>query len=102
MDFYKTLYGKCHDCAFSVVTLPDKNVSHFMDIASMRKKIKDIGDTKNTYIHPWPRRKDIKNGVRGDSADTVYATSLFADFDIKSEAHKEQMPPNPKRKSLIS
>lgn len=93
MDFYETLYGKCQNCTFSVITLPDKGVRHFETIASMREEIGRVGDSRNTYIHPWPRRIGIKDGVRGDSADTTYATCLFADIDIKSEAHREQMLP---------
>lgn len=52
MDFYETLYGKCQNCTFSVITLPDKGVRHFETIASMREEIGRVGDTRNTYIHP--------------------------------------------------
>ena len=77
MDFYETLYGKCQNCTFSVITLPDKGVRHFETIASMREEIGRVGDSRNTYIHPWPRRIGLKDGVRGDSADTTYATCLL-------------------------
>ena len=50
MDFYETLYGKCHDCTFSVITLPDKGVRHFETIASMQEEIGRVGDIRNTYI----------------------------------------------------
>ena len=100
MDFYKTLYKNCRDCAFSVVTLPNKNIRHFDDISSMEAEIERVGKTQNTYIHPWPRRKDIPDGIRGKSSDTVYATCLFADFDIKSPAHTEESLPETKEDAL--
>ncbi|MBR3624285.1 MAG: hypothetical protein IKN43_13160 [Selenomonadaceae bacterium] len=51
MDFYKTLYQNCSDCAFPVVTLPNKSIRHFGDISSMEAEIERVGKTQNTSIH---------------------------------------------------
>jgi hypothetical protein len=96
-EFYEVLFRKCTNCTVSLMTLPYKQIKHYP--VEQLKKLHDdaavFGKTTNTYFSVWPRGSNIPNGVRGGSEDTVYATCLFADYDVAGPAHKEKnLPPS--------
>jgi len=79
------------------MTLPDKQIRHYPteQLTKFCGDAAELGKTANTYFSVWPRRSDIPNGVRGGSEDTVYATCLFADYDVAGPAHKDKnLPPS--------
>lgn len=94
---FEALFGKCKDCTISIMTLPDKQIRHY-PVEQLEKFYEDaaeLGKTANTYFSVWPRRGDIPNEIRGGSEDTVYATCLFADYDVAGPAHKDKkLPPS--------
>ncbi|HPL08943.1 MAG TPA: hypothetical protein PLB20_09160, partial [Clostridia bacterium] len=79
------------------MTLPDKQIRHYPteQLKKFYEDATELGKTANTYFSVWPRWGDIPNGVRGGSEDTVYATCLFADYDVAGPAHKDKnLPPS--------
>lgn len=97
IGLYEALFGQCKDCTVSIMTLPDKQIRHYPteQLTKFCGDAAELGKTANTYFSVWPRRSDIPNGVRGGSEDTVYATCLFADYDVAGPAHKDKnLPPS--------
>lgn len=89
-EFFQFLFGQCDGNAVTLMTLPNKHITHYKaeDIARVSEDAERMGAKENTYFSVWPRRNDIPDGIRGGSDDTKYMTCLFADYDIFSPAHK--------------
>lgn len=98
-NFYKHLFSKCSKATFSLTTLPNKKIHHFDNLDEM---IESIPKCKtNAYINICPRRENMPNNVRGGSDDMKYLPCIFADIDVKSEAHKSDNLPETKDEAIM-
>lgn len=97
-EFLYSLFGQCTDCKLSIMTLPDKQIRHYLP-EQLDQLIADgqrLGAVCNTYFDVNPKIQSLKDGLRGGSETVQYLCSLYADIDVFGPAHKEKHLPETK------
>ena len=88
-EFLYSLFGQCTDCKLSIMTLPDKQIRHYLP-EQLDQLIADgqrLGAVCNTYFDVNPKIQSLKDGLRGGSETVQYLCSLYADIDVFGPAH---------------
>jgi len=98
MIFYKgVLQGY-----ITVWTLQDKRTKFFKvtDTAAAAAYAETMFDTHDVYFGVGLRRDDLGSSKRGGNNDVCAITALWADIDIRGEAHKETALPQDETEAL--
>lgn len=96
-EFLSEIYKGCHDGFLTLTMLPERktlwfNVSEIEKAALLADK---YGAKTNTFFGVGLRKKALKNGFRGSENDILCVTTLYADIDIKGNAHAQtSLPPS--------
>ena len=93
-EFLSEIYKGCHDGFLTLTMLPERktlwfNVSEIEKAALLADK---YGAKTNTFFGVGLRKKALKNGFRGSENDILCVTTLYADIDIKGNAHAQAVP----------
>ena len=94
-EFLSEIYKGCHDGFLTLTMLPERktlwfNVSEIEKAALLADK---YGAKTNTFFGVGLRKKALKNGFRGSEKDILCVTTLYADIDIKGNAHAQTSLP---------
>lgn len=101
-EFFYSLFGQCADCKLGTMTLPNKQIQHYLP-EQLDQLIADgqrLGAVCNTYFDVNPKIRSLKDGLRGGSETVQYLCSLYADIDVFGPAHKEKHLPETKDAAL--
>ena len=100
-EFLYSLFGQCTDCKLSIMTLPDKQIRHYLP-EQLDQLIADgqrLGAVCNTYFDVNPKIWSLKDGLRGGSETVQYLCSLYAYFEKLHLHRKSSFTANLLRKS---
>ncbi len=95
-EFLSKIYEGCSDGFLTITMLPERKTLWFRhdELFKASEIAKKYGSKTNTFFGVGLRKSIFKNGFRGSERDISCVTTLYADIDIKSEAHKEISLPN--------
>lgn len=94
--FFKEIYKNCDDGFITLTTLPSRNTKWFKvsEIGKMSKISDEIGKKTNVFFGVGLRNTVLLNGQRGSENDILCVTTLYADIDIKGDAHAQKALPS--------
>src|SRR5215208_1689563 len=94
--FFLALYGEDAP-GYVVIWTPTPNETHWVaasDLAEMERISLEIGRERDTYFGIGLHKEKLEKGRRGKSSEVIAIPGLWADLDIKGEAHKaNNLPP---------
>lgn len=90
-NFFREIYKDCSHGYITITTLPDRKTRWFkcIEIEKIAKVAENLGKKTNTFFGVGLRKNILKNGFRGSERDILCITTLYADIDVKSEAHAQ-------------
>lgn len=94
-DFLKTVYGNCDSGFLTITTLPNAKTVWF-EISELENAVRyaeNQGTHTNVFFGVGLRKNILKNNLRGGENDISCVTALYADIDIKSDAHAQKSLP---------
>lgn len=93
--FLSTIYRDCHEGYITLTLLPERKTLWFKvnEIEKVLAAVKKYGAKTNTFFGVGLRRKVLQNNLRGSENDILTITTLYADLDIRSNAHAETALP---------
>ena len=93
--FLSTIYRNCDEGYITLTLLPDRKTLWFKvnEIEKVLAAVKKYGAKTNTFFGVGLRRKVLQNNLRGSENDILTITTLYADLDIRSNAHAETALP---------
>lgn len=94
-EFLNEIYKGCETGFITLTTLPSRNTKWFKvnEIEKIAKTSEIIGQRTNVFFGVGLRNKVLKNGLRGSEKDISYITTLYADIDVKGDAHAQKSLP---------
>ena len=94
-EFLNEIYKGCDAGFITLTTLPSRQTKWFKvdEIGKIAKAAEDIGQKTNVFFGVGLRNKVLKNGLRGSEKDISCITALYADIDIKGDAHAQKSLP---------
>ena len=95
-DFLSEIYKGCSDGFLTLTMLPERKTLWFKvsEIEKSSLLAGKYGVKTNTFFGVGLRRKALKNGFRGSEKDILCVTTLYADIDIKGNAHAQTSLPS--------
>lgn len=95
-DFLSEIYKDCHDGFLTLTMLPERKTLWFKsdELFKVSETAKKYGAKTNTFFGVGLRKKALKNGFRGSEKDILCVTTLYADIDIKGNAHAQTSLPS--------
>ncbi|MDO4200321.1 MAG: DUF927 domain-containing protein [Clostridia bacterium] len=94
-EFLSEIYKGCHDGFLTLTMLPERKTLWF-EVSEIEKAsllAGKYGAKTNTFFGVGLRKKALKNGFRGSEKDILCVTTLYADIDIKGNAHAQTSLP---------
>ncbi len=94
-EFLNEIYKGCETGFITLTTLPGRNTKWFKvnEIEKIAKTAEIIGQKTNVFFGVGLRNKVLKNGLRGSEKDISCITTLYADIDVKGDAHAQKSLP---------
>ncbi|MDR1628540.1 MAG: DUF927 domain-containing protein [Oscillospiraceae bacterium] len=94
-DFLKIIYNGCDTGFITITMLPKAKTSwfKFQDFEKAATFSENQGKFTNVFFGVGLRKNILKNGLRGGENDISHITTLYADIDIKSDAHAQKCLP---------
>ncbi len=94
-EFLNEIYKGCETGFITLTTLPSRNTKWFKvnEIEKIAKTAEIIGQKTNVFFGVGLRNKVLKNGLRGSEKDISCITTLYADIDVKGDAHAQKSLP---------
>ena len=95
-DFLNEVYRDCDDGYLTLTILPERKTLWFKitEIEKAAIFAQKYGLKTNVFFGVGLRKEMLKNGFRGSEKDIFCMTALYADIDIKGEAHFKISLPN--------
>ena len=96
-NFFREIYKDCNGGHITITTLPDRKTRWFkcIEIEKISKVAENLGKKTNVFFGVGLRNKALPNGQRGSEKDILGVTALYADIDIKGNAHAQtSLPPS--------
>lgn len=95
-DFLNEIYKGCSDGYLTLTMLPERKTLWFKvsEIEKTSLFAGKYGSKTNTFFGVGLRKKALKNGFRGSEKDILCVTTLYADIDIKGNAHAQTSLPS--------
>ena len=95
-EFLSEIYKGCSDGFLTITMLPERKTLWFKmsEIEKASIVARQYGTKTNTFFGVGLRKKVLKNGFRGSERDILCITALYADIDVKSEAHAQTSLPS--------
>lgn len=95
-NFFRKIYKDCSCGYITITTLPERKTLWFKmsEIEKTSLLAGKYGAKTNTFFGVGLRRKALKNGFRGGEKDILCVTTLYADIDIKGNAHAQTSLPS--------
>lgn len=90
-DFLSEIYRGCSNGFLTLTMLPERKTLWFKvsEIEKASITARKYGTKTNTFFGVGLRKNILKNGFRGSERDILCITTLYADIDVKSEAHAQ-------------
>ena len=94
-EFLNEIYKGCETGFITLTTLPGRNTKWFKvnEIEKIAKTAEIIGQKTNVFFGVGLSNKVLKNGLRGSEKDISCITTLYADIDVKGDAHAQKSLP---------
>lgn len=95
-EFLSEIYKGCSEGFLTITMLPERKTLWFKmsEIEKALLLASKYGTKTNTFFGVGLRKKALKNGFRGSERDILCITTLYADIDVKSEAHAQTSLPS--------
>ena len=95
-NFFREIYKDCSCGYITITTLPDRKTRWFKctEIEKISKIAESLGKKTNVFFGVGLRNKVLPNGQRGSEKDILCVTALYADIDIKGNAHAQTSLPS--------
>lgn len=95
-NFFREIYKDCSHGYITITTLPDRKTRWFkcIEIEKIAKVAENLGKKTNVFFGVGLRNKALPNGQRGSEKDILGVTALYADIDIKGDAHAQTSLPS--------
>ena len=95
-NFFREIYKDCNGGHITITTLPDRKTRWFkcIEIEKIAKVAENLGKKTNVFFGVGLRNKALPNGQRGSEKDILGVTALYADIDIKGDAHAQTSLPS--------
>lgn len=96
LEFLNEIYKGCGNGFITITLLPQRKTLWFKtsDLSTAEKEVKTHGAKTNTFFGVGLRKKVLPNNLRGSENDILAITTLYADIDIKGEAHAQTELPS--------
>lgn len=93
--FLSTIYRNCDEGYITLTLLPERKTLWFKvnEIEKVLAAVKKYRAKTNTFFGVGLRKNVLQNNLRGSENDILAITILYADIDIKSNAHAETALP---------
>lgn len=93
--FLSTIYRKCTEGYITLTFLPERKTLWFKvnEIDKISEAAQKYGTKTNTFFGVGLIRKVLQNNLRGSENDILTITTLYADIDVRSNAHAETALP---------
>ncbi|MDE5600280.1 MAG: DUF927 domain-containing protein, partial [Oscillospiraceae bacterium] len=94
-DFLSEIYKGCGAGFITLTSLPSRQTKWFkmVEIEKIAKTAETIGKRTNVFFGVGLRKKILLNGLRGSEKDISCITTLYADIDVKGDAHAQKSLP---------
>lgn len=94
-QFFSDLYHDCTDGCITLMTLPDQHCYHVpvMEADKAAALAEKLGEKVNTYYCTALRKAGLNAYTRGDEKEICTVVCMYADIDVKGEAHKQKALP---------
>lgn len=94
-DFLSEIYKGCDAGFITLTSLPSRQTKWFkvVEIEKIAKTAEIIGQKTNVFFGVGLRKKILLNGLRGSEKDISCITTLYADIDVKGDAHAQKSLP---------
>ncbi len=94
-EFLNEIYKGCNTGFITLTVLPSRNTKWFKvsEIEKVAKTAESISQKTNVFFGVGLRNKVLKNGLRGSEKDILCIGALYADIDVKGDAHAEKSLP---------
>lgn len=95
-NFFREIYRDCSHGYITITTLPDRKTRWFKctEIEKISKTAENLGKKTNVFFGVGLRNKVLPNGQRGSEKDILGVTALYADIDVKGDAHAQTFLPS--------
>lgn len=99
-EFFRALYGNCHDGVVVLCTLPEKQLrQHDLRrsdaLETLTEDAKRLGKSTNLYLSLNPRINGLSTDIRGGEDEISALVIIGADYDVLGPAHTEkELPPS--------
>lgn len=95
-NFLREIYKGCSGGYITITTLPDRKTRWFKctEIEKISKTAENLGKKTNVFFGVGLRNKVLPNGQRGSEKDILGITALYADIDVKGDAHAQTFLPS--------
>ena len=89
--FFSEIYKDCNEGYITLTLLPERRTLWFKagEFDKLEQTVKKYRNKTNIYFGVGLRKRILPNNLRGKDSDILIVTTLYADIDIKSEAHAE-------------
>ncbi len=87
--FLSTIYRGCDEGYITLTLLPERKTLWFKvsEIEKVLAAVRKYGAKTNTFFGVGLRKNVLQNNLRGSENDILTITTLYADIDVKSNAH---------------
>lgn len=94
-EFFKEIYKGCNQGFVTLTSLPDRKTKWFKvsEIEKISNVAENVGQKTNVFFGVGLRNKILSNGLRGSEKDISCITTLYADIDVKGDAHAQKSLP---------
>ena len=94
-DFLSEIYKGCVAGFITLTSLPDRQTKWFKvsEIEKLAKTAEIIGQKTNVFFGVGLRNKVLPNNLRGSEKNISCITTLYADIDVKGDAHAQKSLP---------
>lgn len=95
-NFFRKIYKDCSCGHITITTLPDRKTRWFKctETEKISKMAENLGKKTNVFFGVGLRNKVLPKGQRGSEKDILGVTALYADIDIKGNAHAQTSLPS--------
>ncbi len=95
-NFFREIYKDCSCGYITITTLLDRKTRWFKctEIEKISKIAESLGKKTNVFFGVGLRNKVLPNGQRGSEKEILCVTALYADIDIKGNAHAQTSLPS--------
>ncbi len=94
-DFLSEIYKGCDAGFITLTSLPSRQTKWFKvgEIDKVVKMTENVGQKTNVFFGVGLRNKVLPNNLRGSEKDISCITTLYADIDVKGDAHAQKALP---------